>query len=90
MKSNTTLQAAVAGLIALGLSASAGAGPVKQPNETEKCFGIAKAGQNDCGTAKHACATLGKTDNDAAEWKYVAKGTCEKAGGKTKAVAEKK
>ena len=91
MKSNTTLQAAVAGLIALGLSASAGAGPAKQPTDTEKCFGIAKAGQNDCGTAKHACASLGKADNDAAEWKYVAKGTCEKAGGKTKAApAEKK
>ena len=26
-----------------------------------------------------------KTDNDPAEWKYVAKGTCEKMGGKTMA-----
>ena len=89
MKSNTTLQAAVAGLIALGLSASASAGPVKEPTDTEKCFGIVKAGQNDCSTAKHACASLGKTDNDPAEWKYVAKGTCEKVGGKTKAADKK-
>ena len=44
---------------------------------------IAKAGQNDCGTAKHACAGEGaKTDNDPTEWKYVDKGTCEKVGGK--------
>ena len=50
----------------------------------EKCYGVAKAGQNDCGTAKHACAGYGrKVDNDPTEWKYVAKGTCEKIGGKT-------
>ena len=52
----------------------------------EKCYGVAKAGQNDCGTAKHACAGEGaKTDNDPTEWKYVAKGTCETIGGKTTA-----
>ena len=85
MKNQTSLTAAVAGLVALGLSASVLAGPVKQPSDTEKCFGIAKAGQNDCGTAKHACAASSKADNDPAEWKYVPKGTCEKAGGKTAA-----
>jgi uncharacterized membrane protein len=55
--------------------------------EKEKCFGIAKAGQNDCATASgsHSCAGQSKTDNSPAEWKYVAKGTCEKAGGKTAA-----
>ena len=52
----------------------------------EKCYGVAKAGQNDCGTAKHACAgARAKKDNDPTEWKYVAKGTCEKMGGKTRA-----
>ena len=88
MKSHSSLRAAVAGLIALGLSASVAAEPVKQPSGTEKCYGIAKAGQNDCGTAKHACAAMGKADNDATEWKYVAKGTCEQMGGKN--AAEKK
>ncbi len=55
----------------------------------EKCYGIAKAGQNDCATASgsHSCAGQAKMDKDPAEWKYVAKGTCEKAGGKP---AEKK
>ncbi|CAN5267347.1 hypothetical protein BH11PSE11_BH11PSE11_27910 [soil metagenome] len=55
--------------------------------EKEKCFGIAKAGQNDCATAtgSHSCAGQAKKDNDPAEWKYVAKGTCEKEGGKTAA-----
>ncbi|APV52246.1 hypothetical protein BWI17_02430 [Betaproteobacteria bacterium GR16-43] len=78
------LNAAIAGLLALGLSAAVSAGPVEQPKGSEKCYGIAKAGKNDCGTAKHACAAEAKTDNDPTEWKYVAKGTCEQAGGKTK------
>lgn len=89
MKSNAPIHAAIAGLVALGLTASAAAGPVKQAAGTEKCFGIAKAGQNDCGTAKHACAATSKADNDPAEWKYVAKGTCEKMGGTTSAPAKK-
>lgn len=52
--------------------------------EKEKCFGIAKAGQNDCATTSgsHSCAGQSKSDKDASEWKYVAKGSCEKAGGK--------
>ena len=50
----------------------------------EKCFGIAKAGQNDCAAinGSHSCAGESKKDMDANEWKYVAKGTCEKMGGK--------
>ena len=48
----------------------------------EKCFGNVKAGQNDCATAAHGCAGQSKADNTADEWKYVAKGTCAKLGGK--------
>ena len=47
----------------------------------EKCYGVAKAGQNDCGTSKHACATLSKDDHDPEDWKQVPKGTCQKIGG---------
>lgn len=85
MKNQNVLLSAVAGLVALGLATAANAGPVEQKPGTEKCFGIAKAGKNDCGTAKHACAGESKKDNDAAEWKYVAKGTCESMGGKSMA-----
>ncbi len=86
MKHQVTIQAALAGILALGLVASATGGPVAQPKDSEKCYGIAKAGQNDCGTAKHACAGLGaKVDKDPNEWKYVAKGSCEKVGGTTMA-----
>ena len=86
MNHQTTIQAALAGILALGITATAlgGPGPVTPKAGQEKCYGIAKAGQNDCGTAKHACAGEGaKVDKDPAEWKYVDKGSCEKVGGKS-------
>jgi uncharacterized membrane protein len=36
----------------------------------------------DCAAGKHACAGQSTVDNDPVSWKYVAKGTCEKVGGK--------
>ncbi len=50
--------------------------------ETETCFGVAKAAQNDCSTAKHSCNGQATVDNAADDFKYVPKGTCEKIGGK--------
>jgi uncharacterized membrane protein len=59
--------------------------------EKEKCFGIAKAGQNDCAstTGVHSCAGQSKVDMDKAEWKYVAKGTCKDLKGLTAEEAKK-
>ena len=86
MTHQTTIQAAVAGLLALGLAAASAApmGPVAPDASKDKCFGIAKAGQNDCASGKHACAGQSTVDNDPLSWKYVAKGTCEKIGGTLK------
>jgi uncharacterized membrane protein len=86
MNYQSTIEAALAGVVALGFAASTVAatppGPVTPKAGQEKCYGIAKAGQNDCGTAKHACAAQGaNVDNNPTEWKYVAKGTCDKLGG---------
>jgi uncharacterized membrane protein len=86
MNHQATIQAALAGILALGIAAGATAGPVTPQAGQVKCYGIAKAGQNDCGTAKHSCAGQGaKADNDPNEWKYVAAGTCESVGGKNAA-----
>ena len=86
MKSSTTLQAAIAGVLALGLAAAASAaGPVAPDPSKDKCYGISKAGQADCATSKHACAGQSKADNDPMDWKYVARGSCEKMGGKLSA-----
>jgi uncharacterized membrane protein len=59
---------------------------------TENCYGVALAGQNDCGNlaGTHSCAGQSTVDNDAGEWKLVAKGTCEDIGGLLKAAAKKK
>ncbi len=81
----TILQTALAGVIALGLAHAAD--DSKGAKETEKCYGVAKAGQNDCGTAQHTCAGKAKKDAAPDEWKYVPKGTCEKLGGKPQSPA---
>ena len=47
----------------------------------EKCQGVVKAGQNDCGANGHSCAGQAKVDGDANEWVYLPEGTCEKLVG---------
>jgi len=86
---NHSIAAALGSLLVLG-AATAGAGDMdKDKAGKEKCFGVAKAGKNDCATSSHACAGHSKADNDPVEWKYVPKGECEKMGG-TLAAATKK
>ena len=82
MKHQTTIQAAIAGLLSLGLAGAVSAGPVAPDASKDKCFGIAKAGQNDCASGKHACAGQSTAAMDPMDWKYVAKGTCDQVGGK--------
>lgn len=50
----------------------------------EKCYGIAKAGENGCQNSQtgHSCAGNSKVDHSGYDWKIVEKGTCEKLGGK--------
>jgi uncharacterized membrane protein len=88
MKHQASIQAAVAGLLALGFAATVSAQPVAPDSSKDKCYGVAKAGQNDCAAGKHACAGQSTVDNDPLSWKYVAKGTCEKIGGSMKAPAK--
>lgn len=47
----------------------------------EKCYCIARAGQNDCAGASHDCATKATKDFDCNDWKYVAGGSCADVGG---------
>ncbi len=51
---------------------------------TEKCYGVSKAGGNDCASvaAGHACAGQAQKDMSAREWRNVPIGTCEKIGGR--------
>jgi len=86
MDQSHTIRTAIAGLLALGLATPSLAQNPLPAEATEKCYGVAKAGQNDCATAKHGCATLAKADRDPEDWKMVATGTCEKLGGKREPV----
>ena len=76
-------------LAAIAVSVALSTAPALAAGDKEKCYGIAKAGQNDCAApdGSHSCAGQAKVDKAANEWKYVAKGTCEKQGGKTKPAA---
>jgi len=91
MDKRIALQAALASFLTCGVLAAAHAGPVAADPSKDKCFGVAKAGQNDCASASgsHSCAGTATKDNDAGDWKYVAKGTCEKMGGTTTAPMKK-
>jgi len=49
----------------------------------EKCYGVAKAGENSCSnlSGTHACAGEAQANNLPEEWKLVPKGSCAKLGG---------
>jgi uncharacterized membrane protein len=84
LNSTLVISSAIAGLIAVSSAISANAADEKK-QEREKCYGIAKKGMNDCGTAKHTCAGKATADNMPDEWKYAPKGSCEKMGGTVRA-----
>ena len=77
----TTATAALAAVFALSAGVSiASADDMKAKGgkaEREKCYGVAKAGQNDCKAgAGTSCAGTSKADYQGNAWKNVAKGTC--------------
>lgn len=77
MKSSPIVSSAFAAVLALGLVGHAAAADDKGPKE--KCYGITKAGQNDCAnlSGSHSCAGQAKAEMSPDEWKYVAKGECK-------------
>ncbi len=78
--SNIAIASAVSGLIALaGLTATPAVAA-----EKEKCYGVAKAGKNDCATKSSSCAGTSKMDHQKDAFVVVPKGLCDKlAGGST-------
>lgn len=81
MNHRLIVSSALASALTLGLAGHAAA----QDKGKEKCFGIAKAGQNDCANLSktHSCAGQSKMDMSPDDWKYVAKGTCKEMKGMT-------
>lgn len=57
--------------------------------EKEKCFGIAKAGKNDCAAGEGtSCAGTSVVDYQGNAWKYTDAGECETMGGSLTEVAD--
>jgi uncharacterized membrane protein len=78
------ITAAMAAAISLAAIGAVQAGPAATPEyENEKCYGVVKAGKNDCAGAAHSCQGQSKKDGDAKEWVKLPKGTCERLVGGT-------
>ncbi len=73
------LSTAIGSLLALSLSSGIASAADAKP-AMEKCWGIAKAGKNDCSGPKsaHSCAGNAKVNNDPNDFVVVPKGTCDK------------
>ena len=81
--SQLLIASAVAAALALPLASEAGPAP-KPKFEAEKCYGVAKAGKNDCQTANSSCAGTSKRDQQGDAWIYMPAGACDKlVGGST-------
>jgi uncharacterized membrane protein len=80
-----TSDALIVGAVASVLTLAAGAAQAQKANvhcaELERCYGISKAGKNDCATATSACAGTAKLDSQKDAWVYLPKGACEKLTG---------
>jgi uncharacterized membrane protein len=70
------LAAAVSSLLVVSATAFAA-----DEGNSEKCYGVAKAGKNDCAGAAHACAGQSSKDANAKEFIKLPKGTCERVVG---------
>ena len=79
MKANA-LAVTLAAAAALAMVSSTQAQESKA-DKTEKCYGVAKAGKNDCQTATSSCAGTSKKDGQKDAWLSVPAGTCAKIVG---------
>jgi uncharacterized membrane protein len=82
MDNRRIITAAIGSLLMLGL-ASGNAMAADKKMDMEKCFGVAKAGKNDCSSNKsaHSCAGQATKNNDPMDFVAVPKGPCEKIAG---------
>jgi uncharacterized membrane protein len=85
MASNKTLNTFLASAVALTLVGGAGSALADKHAGKEKCYGVVKAGMNDCGSksGSHACAGMAKEDGSKDEFVVVPAGLCEKLAGGT-------
>ncbi|ESS73542.1 hypothetical protein MGMO_17c00070 [Methyloglobulus morosus KoM1] len=87
---NTLVTTALVSLITLGALGVQSTANAADKKDVEKCYGVAKAGKNDCKTMSNACAGHSVSDAQADAFIALPKGTCERiAGGSLEAPATK-
>ena len=86
MNKRILLASTLAAAIAAPSLVLAQAGPAPVPKfSAEKCYGLAKAGHNDCAsTGNHSCAGTSKVNADPKSWIFVPAGYCERIVGGSK------
>ena len=86
MKRNLFIASAIVAALAVPLVSSSQAGPAPKPKfDAEKCYGISKAGKNDCAsTGNNSCGGTSKVNADPKAWIYVPEGYCERIVGGSK------
>ena len=77
-KSAVLVASAMAFVVTAGVAGMSG---TAHAAKMEKCYGVSKAGKNDCQTANGSCAGSAKTDNQGDAFIAVPKGTCDKIVG---------
>lgn len=89
MVSKKTINTLLAGAVALTIAGAANTANA-MGDDQEKCYGVVKAGQNDCANAAntHSCAGHAATDGESGEWVALPKGVCEKLVGGSLAPVE--
>ncbi|MCE1163104.1 MAG: DUF2282 domain-containing protein [Thiomonas sp.] len=80
MNKRQVLHTAAASLLAMGALSLV---PAAQAQSMDKCFGIAKAGQNDCAgiSGLHSCKGTSTTSYDPGDFAVKPTGTCKEMGG---------
>jgi uncharacterized membrane protein len=81
IKKTPATATAIGALLALGAAALATPSLAADNSDQEKCYGVAKAGKNDCAAGTHACAGQSKLTGDGHDFVAVPKGTCERLNG---------
>ena len=74
----TTTRIAIASALAAALVLPAA---TQAQGNMERCYGVAKAGKNDCQTANSSCAGTSRRNGQGDAWVYMPKGSCDKVVG---------
>ncbi len=81
MKKTSATLTAIGSLLTLGAAVMATPTWAADKPEMEKCYGVAKAGKNDCAGPSHSCQGQAKVDSGPKEFIEIPKGTCERLTG---------